>query len=465
MNYDFLQALEAIARNKGLDEEILYEALEAGLRAAARRRFGDQAAIDAQVDLEENRVVVWLTKTVVEEVEAPINEISIEEARFLAGDEVVLGDELDIEVDLDDFGRSAAQTAKQVVMQRIREAERDAVYEEFKQREGTLINGIVQGESSGGIVVELGSTDGIMPYSERIVTERYRKGERIRAFLLEVRKTSRSPQIILSRRHPALVAELFAEEIPEVADGTVEIVNIARDAGFRSKVAVRSTDPNVDAVGTCVGLRGYRIQSIVRQLDQERVDLVLWSADLKVFTKHAFNPVEVLGVEYDEYGDRLVVIVAEDKLSIAIGKRGRNIKLASKLVGMRIDVRSPEQFEQERSSRIAQEEHDEAMAELLDIPGVGEQTAEELYRAGYDTLESIIAATAEELAQVPGIGPKTAEKLRTAAEELLKELDENEDLDDDDQDEDGDDSADTAEADEEADEEPEEEPEEDADED
>lgn len=430
MNYDFLQALEAIARNKGIEQEVLYEALEAGLRAAARRRFGDQAVIDAQVDLEEGRVVVWLTKTVTDNVENPVNEISLEEARYLAGDEVLLGDELDIDVDLDDFGRSAAQTAKQVVMQRIREAERDAIYEEFKHREGTLVNGIVQGESSGGVVVDLHSTDGIMPYSESIVNERYRKGDRVRCFVLEVRKTSRSPQIILSRRHPALVAELFYEEIPEVADGTVEIVNIARDAGFRSKVAVRSTDPNVDAVGTCVGLRGYRIQSIVRQLDQERVDLVLWSPEIKAFTKHAFNPVEVLNVEYDEYNDRLLVVVPEDKLSIAIGKRGRNIKLASRLVNMRIDVRSPEQFEKEKTEVMEAEEHDDAMVELLDLPGVGEATAEELFKAGFDSLEAVAVAEIAELTAVPGIGPKTADSIKAAAAELLRELDEVDDEDD-----------------------------------
>ncbi len=421
MDYDFIQALEAIARNKGIEQDILYEALEAGLMAAGRRRFGEHAIITSQVDLDEGKVLVWLTKKVVRRVKDHITEISQKDARYLAGSEVVIGDELDIEVDTAEFGRSAAQTAKQVVMQRIREAERDTIFDEFKHREGTLINGIVQGDSAGGIVVDLGRTDGIMPYSERIPREQYRKGDRVKAFVLEVRKTNRSPQIILSRRHPGLVEQLFAQEIPEVADGTVDIAAIARDAGFRTKVAVRSNDPNVDAVGTCVGLRGYRIQSIVRELDQERVDLVLWDSDMLRFAKHAFNPVEVLRAEYDETNERVLVVVPEEKLSVAIGKGGRNIKLASRLVGVRIDVRSPEQYEEEKTALTAQEEQEEVVADLTCLPGVGESTAINLFAAGFDGVEAVAAASAENLSQAKGIGPKTAEKLIAAAKKLLEE--------------------------------------------
>ncbi len=423
MDYDFIQALEAIARNKGIEQDILYEALEAGLMAAGRRRFGEHAIITSQVDLDEGRVLVWLTKKVVRRVKDHITEISQKDARYLAGSEVVIGDELDIEVDTAEFGRSAAQTAKQVVMQRIREAERDTIFDEFKHREGTLINGIVQGDSAGGIVIDLGRTDGIMPYSERIPREQYRKGDRVKAFVLEVRKTNRSPQIILSRRHPGLVEQLFAQEIPEVADGTVDIAAIARDAGFRTKVAVRSNDPNVDAVGTCVGLRGYRIQSIVRELDQERVDLVLWDRDMLRFAKHAFNPVEVLRAEYDETNERVLVVVPEEKLSVAIGKGGRNIKLASRLVGVRIDVRSPEQYEEEKTALSAQEEQEEVVADLTCLPGVGESTAINLFAAGFDGVEAVAAASAENLSQAKGIGPKTAEKLIVAAKKLLEEED------------------------------------------
>ncbi|MCK4593388.1 transcription termination/antitermination protein NusA [bacterium] len=423
MDYDFIQALEAIARNKGIEQDILYDALEAGLLAAGRRRFGEHAIISSQVDLDEGRVLVWLTKQVVRRVKDHITEISLKDARFLAGGEVVIGDELDIEVDTSKFGRSAAQTAKQVVMQRIREAERDTIYEEYKHREGTLINGIVQGDSAGGIVIDLGRTDGIMPYSERIPREQYRKGDRVKAYVLEVRKTNRSPQVIISRRTPHLVEQLFAQEIPEVADGTVEIAAIARDAGFRTKVAVRSNDSNVDAVGTCVGLRGYRIQSIVRELDQERVDLVLWDRDIVRFAKHAFNPVEVLRAEYDEGHDRILVIVPEEKLSVAIGKGGRNIKLASRLVGIRIDVRSPEQYEEEKSALTAQEEQEDVVADLIELPGVGETTAMNLYEAGFDGVESVAAASIEELIVAKGVGAKTAEKLIENAKALLEEED------------------------------------------
>ncbi|HUT99098.1 MAG TPA: transcription termination factor NusA [bacterium] len=421
MDYDFIQALEAIARNKGIEQDILYEALEAGLMAAGRRRFGEHAIISSQVDLDEGRVLVWLTKKVVRRVKDHITEISQKDARYLAGNDVVIGDELDIEVDTAEFGRSAAQTAKQVVMQRIREAERDTIFDEFKHREGTLINGIVQGDSAGGIVIDLGRTDGIMPYSERIPREQYRKGDRVKAYVLEVRKTNRSPQIILSRRHPGLVEQLFAQEIPEVADGTVAIAAIARDAGFRTKVAVRSNDSNVDAVGTCVGLRGYRIQSIVRELDQERVDLVLWDRDMLRFAKHSFNPVEVLRAEYDELNERVLVVVPEEKLSVAIGKGGRNIKLASRLVGVRIDVRSPEQYEEEKTALTAQEEQEEVVADLTCLPGVGESTAMNLFAAGFDGVEALAAASVENLSQAKGIGPKTAEKLIQAAKKLLEE--------------------------------------------
>lgn len=423
MDYDFLQALEAIARIKGIEQDILYDALEAGLLAAGRRRFGEHAIISAQVDLDEGRVLVWLTKKVVRRVKDQVIEISMKDARYLAGSEVVIGDELDIEVDTSEFGRSAAQTAKQVVMQRIREAERDTIFEEYKHREGSLINGIVQGDSAGGIVIDLGRTDGIMPYSERIPREQYRKGDRVKAYVLEVRKTNRSPQIILSRRTPKLVEQLFDQEIPEVADGTVEIAAIARDPGFRTKVAVRSNDSNVDAVGTCVGLRGYRIQAIVRELDQERVDLVLWDREIVRFAKHAFNPVEVLRAEYDELRDRILVIVPEEKLSVAIGKGGRNIKLASRLVGIRIDVRSPEQYEEEKTALTAQEEQEEVVADLIELPAIGEITAMNLYKAGFDGIEAVAAASINELVQAKGIGAKTAGKLIEAAKTILEEED------------------------------------------
>ncbi len=421
MDYDFVTALEAIARTKNIEEKILYDALEAGLSAAGRKMYGEEIQISTQIDHEEGQIYVWLTKTVVEEVENESMEISLEDALYLAGDEVIIGDELDIELDIEDFGRTAAQTAKQVVMQRIREAERDKIFDEFKAREDTLINGIVQGEASRGTVIDLGRTDGILPFSESVPGENYRKGDRIKAYVVEVRKTSRSPQIILSRKHSGLVADLFAQEIPEIADGTVVIVAIARDAGFRSKVAVRSTDPNVDAVGTCVGLKGYRIQSIVRELEKERVDLVLWSKNPLAFAKHAFNPIEVLHVEYDEPRDRIMVVVPDDKLSIAIGKGGRNIKLASRLVGQRIDVRNQEQFDEEKAQFIDSDDREDAMEELQEIPGVGHTTAEQLYEGGYDTIESIALATTDELTNIPGVGEATADKLRAAAEKFLAE--------------------------------------------
>ncbi len=421
MDYDFVTALEAIARTKNIEERILYEALEAGLSAAGRKMYGEDIQISTQIDHDEGAIYVWLTKTVVNEVENPALEVSLKDAIYLAGDEVVIGDELDVELNVDEFGRTAAQTAKQVVMQRIREAERDKIYDEFKAREDTLINGIVQGEASRGTVVDLGRTDGILPFSESVPGENYRKGDRIKAYVVEVRKTSRSPQIILSRKHSGLVADLFAQEIPEIADGTVVIAAIARDAGFRSKVAVRSTDPNVDAVGTCVGLKGYRIQSIVRELEKERVDLVLWSDNPLVFAKHAFNPIEVLHVEYDEPRDRIMVVVPDEKLSIAIGKGGRNIKLASRLVGRRIDVRNKAQFDEEREQFITADDRDDAMEELQEIPGVGHTTAEQLYEAGYDTIESVALATTEELTNIPGVGNATAEKLVAAAKQFLED--------------------------------------------
>jgi len=342
MNTEFLQAVQEIEKQKGIPAEVLLEATEQALLSAYKKNYGINQNARVHIDRVTGEVKVYVLKTVVEEVTDPRLEVRVEEARE-KDPRLNVGDVLEIEVTPRNFGRIAAQNAKQVVIQRIREAERNQIFEEFSGREGDIITGIVRRIDQKNIYVDLGKTEAILPPQEQIPGENYSFGDRIKAYLVEVKKTSKGPNIILSRTHPGLLKRLLELEIPELYDGTVELKSIAREAGSRSKIAVYSKDENVDPVGACVGNKGLRIKNIVDELNGEKIDVVKWSPDPVKFIANALSPAKVTSVEVFEDEKIARVIVPDFQLSLAIGKEGQNARLAAKLTGWKIDIKSESQ--------------------------------------------------------------------------------------------------------------------------
>lgn len=342
MRNEFILAVNQVCAERQLSKEVVLEAVEAALVTAYKRNFGAAGNVSAKIDPETGEVKIYAHKTVVEEVKDPRMQILLSEARQVNPD-AELGDVVMIETTPKDFGRIAAQTAKQVILQRIREAERDALYQAFAEQEGEIINGVIQSIDAHAIVVNLGKAEATLPKAEQIPGERYRLNQRIRAYVLEVEKTSRGPRIVLSRAHRNMLRRLLELEVPEIANGAVEIKAIAREAGSRSKVAVAALRPGVDPVGSCVGMRGTRIQGVVNELNGEKIDVVEWSPDPAVFIANALSPAQVAKVhlyEDAEGGKTALVIVPDKQLSLAIGKEGQNARLAAKLTGWRIDIKS-----------------------------------------------------------------------------------------------------------------------------
>lgn len=368
MNTDFIEALNAIEKERGIPVEVLINAFEAALVAAYKRNFGPNNNVRAVVDRDTGEVQIFASKTVVEEVENIHGEISLEEAKRVNG-LYELGDVLEEEVDPKSFGRIAAQTAKQVVMQRIREAERGVIFDEFVEKENEVLTAIVQRAEKSGVYVELGKTDGLIAPNETIPGEEYNNNDRIKVYVLEVRKTNKGPQVLVSRTHPGLVKRLFEMEVPEIQSGVVQIKSIAREAGFRTKVAVHSTDQQVDAVGSCVGQRGIRVERIVEELHNEKIDIIEWDGDPAVYIAKSLSPARVLMVYINEDEKATKVIVPDNQLSLAIGKEGQNVRLAAKLTGWKIDIKSQSQAEQEMDMY---EEEADADAEAA----AGEETEE-----------------------------------------------------------------------------------------
>lgn len=342
-NLELVSALDQLERERGINKEALFSAIEAALVAAYRRHFGSAQNVSVEMDRNTGGMRVLATKKVVETVEDPSGEISLEEAVSL-DPEAALDKEVEVEVTPADFGRIAAQTAKQVVLQRIREAERGVIYEQFVNRQGEIVTGTVRRVQARTAYVDLGRTEGILPPSEQIPHEYYRHGERIRVYILEVKRTAKGPQIVLSRSHPGLVKRLFELEVPEIFDGTVEIRELAREAGARTKIAVSSRDENVDAVGSCVGHRGMRVQAVVNELRGERIDVIQWSKDKETYVRNALSPAKAISVTVDESERAAEVVVPDNQLSLAIGREGQNARLAAKLTGLRIDIKSESQY-------------------------------------------------------------------------------------------------------------------------
>lgn len=392
MNEELLTVLEHIERERGIDKELLFKAIESAFVSAARKIVGKK-----DVD-----VTVTIDRT--------------------TGEIKIISEGKEIESS--EFGRIAAQTAKQVIIQKIREAERDIVFDDYQKRVGSITSGSVHRFEKGDIILDLGNTEAILPRPQQCPGERYKQGDRIRAYILEVNKTTHGPQIILSRSNAAFVRKLFEIEVPEMSEGIVEIKAIAREAGERTKLAVWSKDEKVDAVGACVGMRGSRVKDIVRELHGERVDIVRWSEEMKEYVKGALSPAEPLAIKVDKEKKRIEAIVPDDQLSIGIGKHGQNVRLASRLVGWEIDIRGKEEKPKALKEAEAVKEEFKAGLEvrektsLTDIDGVGKKTERILIEAGYDTLEKIKKLTIEDLTKLEGIGKKTAEKIIKSANEL-----------------------------------------------
>jgi N utilization substance protein A len=411
MTSDLLKVLEQVGREKGVERDTLIQTLEEAVKAAARKKLGQNYDLEINFNEEMGEIEIFEFKEVVDNVTNENLEISLEEANEIDPD-AVIGDSLGIRMETDELGRVAAQSAKQVIMQRLREAERNIVYDDFKDRRGEIIHGIVQRFDKGAIIVNLGKAEAELPVKEQIPKESYKQGDRIRAYILEVKQFSRGPQIILSRTHPNFLSMLFENEVPEISEGIVSIIQVAREPGSRAKIAVTSRDTDVDPVGACVGMKGSRVQAVVQELRGEKIDIVTWDPDPAKFICNALAPAEIIRVVVDESNHSMVVVVPDDQLSLAIGRRGQNVRLASKISGWNLDVTSESEYNKDLK---------DSYNSLLSLEGVGEAIATELYQEGFRSVEDIASAGVDELANVDGLSNEDAAELIATAREYLSE--------------------------------------------
>jgi N utilization substance protein A len=404
------RVIEQVSREKGVDREVLIKTIEEAVRAAAAKKLGQDYDLEVAFNEEMGEIEIFEFKEVVESVRDEHVEVSLKDAREMDPD-CELGDSLGIKMNMDKLGRIAAQSAKQVLMQRLREAEKDIVYDDYKDRRGEIIHGIAQRFDKGGIIVNLGRAEAELPSKEQIPRESYKQGDRVRAYILDVKQFSRGPQIILSRTHPNFLSALFENEVPEIAEGIVRIVQVAREPGSRAKIAVSSKDSDVDPVGACVGMKGARVQAVVQELRGEKIDIVTWDPDPAKFICNALAPAEITRVIVDEGNQRMEVVVPDDQLSLAIGKRGQNVRLASKISGWNLDVTGETNYNSALKN---------AYNTLLTLDGVGEATASNLYQLGFKSLKMVSEASVSDLMQVDGIGEEKAGKIIRSAVELLE---------------------------------------------
>jgi N utilization substance protein A len=399
MNRELLHVIEQIGREKGIGTEVLFEALESALLSASKRTMGVGENVRLTVDRKTGAIRVFAEKNVVEVVTDPKLEASVAEARR-GKPEAQVGDVIEVDLELRDLGRIAAQTAKQVILQRVREAERQGIFSEFKDREGSLVRGVVHRIEKRNVIVDLGRTEAILTERDQIPGERYSPGDRIRAYILEVKNTPKGPQVVLSRSHPGFLVRLFETEIPEIAEGIVQVKGAAREAGERAKLAVASTKRDVDPIGACVGLRGTRIQVIVRELRGEKIDIIEWAEDLPTLVARALSPAKVGSVTLKGEGEErtALVVVPDNQLSLAIGKKGQNARLAAKLTELRIDVKSETELDDERRR------HEEGLAGLAELEPVSAELAQALAAHGFDSPAKVKAAGAAALRWLGELG-------------------------------------------------------------
>jgi N utilization substance protein A len=422
INKELIYVIQQIGNEKGIGVEVLFEALESALLSASKKTMGVADNVRMHLDRHTGSLQVFARRKVVETVTDPKLEIRLADARALNRD-AELDDEIEVELPPQEFGRIAAQTAKQVILQRVRDAERDAIYSDFIDKEGKIVRGVVHRIEKRNVIVELGKAEGVITEREQIPGERYNPGDRVRAYVLEVKKTAKGPQILLSRTHPGFLARLFESEIPEIAEGIVQVRAAAREAGERAKVAVASTKRDVDPIGACVGLRGTRIQVISRELRGEKIDIVEWAPDASAFVARALSPAKVSSVtvsdpEMEGEQGAVLVVVPDNQLSLAIGKRGQNARLAAKLTGLRVDIKSEGEVEDER--RREEEERIAGREALAEFPGVGPQIVDRLTDAGLYSPARIVRAGLEAIEEVPGIGQAKAAAIYKAAVEWVE---------------------------------------------
>ena len=414
---ELLQTAEAVAREKMIDPSLVVEAMEESLARAAKSRYGSEMDIRVSIDRKTGRATFTRVRTVVteEEVENYQAEMTVEQAKqYMENPEV--GQQYIEEIPPVDMGRIAAQSAKQVILQKVREAERDRQYEEFQDRAGTIINGVVKREEYGNVVVDVGRGEAILRRTEKIGRESYRPNDRIRCYIKDVRRETRGPQIFLSRTDPMFMAELFKMEVPEIYEGIIEIKSVARDPGSRAKIAVFTTDMTIDPVGACVGMRGSRVQAVVNELQGEKIDIIPWNEDQPTFLVNALQPAEVSKVVLDEEAGKIEVVVPEEQLSLAIGRRGQNVRLASQLTNLDIDIMT----EVEESAR-RQKEFEERTKLFIETLDVDEFFAQLLVSEGFANLEEVAYVEIDELLVIDGVDEDTAQELQTRAREFLEE--------------------------------------------
>jgi len=411
MNNELLTILNFMEKERGLDREVLIQAVEYALQSASKKTLGDTSEPRIEVDRTTCEIRAFSSVTVVEHPERDKDETSLTKARRTKADAQV-GDVIEIEVPPGNLGRIAAQTAKQAIIQKIRQAEREAVFEEYKDRVGDIVSGAVRQFNRSDIVVDLGRAEAVIPAGERVPTEEYQIGDRIRAYVLDVRTNTGGPSIVLTRSHPDFVKALFRLEVSEISDGIVEVKGIAREPGYRTKIAVVSRDEKVDPVGACVGMRGIRVKNIVRELSGEKIDIIRWSNDVKTYATNALSPAKLLRVTIDDTLPNLVHVVADaDQLSLAIGKRGQNVRLTAKLLGMKIDIQKDE------SEVTFEEKVANAVDSLSAVDSISREQAEALVNAGYLTVEGILAAEVSDLAEMTGFDMDVSKAIHDAADQ------------------------------------------------
>jgi N utilization substance protein A len=413
------QMIDVVAKDKGIDPSIVIGAIEDAYLAASRKVFKGDEDLRTRFNLETGQVELYAVRLIVAEVTAPAKEISLTEARELYGDEAEVGMEIEFPKETEKLGRIAAQTAKQVIAQRVREAERERIHGEFSNRIGEVVNATVKRFESGDIIAEIGRVEAQIPRKEQSRAENYAIGDRVRAVIKAVTKNAKGPQVILSRTDPALLIKLFEQEVPEIYDGTVMIRGAVREAGDRAKVAVYSRERDVDPVGACVGMRGTRVQAIIRELRGEKIDIVEFSEDPVTFVTKALSPARVQRVTIVDDEQRVMEVMVEDRqLSLAIGKKGQNVRLAAKLTGWKIDIKSEEEKRKEVEAQLAGIDFGSGSetAGPLVLPGIHDEVVAQLRAAGYDTIDKVLDGSPEEIAALPNFDAETVEAVRAAAE-------------------------------------------------